>query len=208
MREVEAKLHKSSQSWVAVALQWIRVGGRCLMAGWLWRVASATPIAAIVVACGGSSVEFIGVPADGGDDGSSSDGSPEGGGSGNDSGGRDGATVDGGATDAPASGCNYDGGAFPIDSFTAGCVGTDSCVKVFHEVSCCGDQLAIGINHSASQTYAAAEQAWEATCPKCGCPVSGNVIAQDGKTGPADQVQVQCDMSGPTSAGKCKTYFP
>jgi hypothetical protein len=165
-------------------------------------LAATVPVLAIVVACGGSSVQFVSVPAEGGDDdgASSADGS-----AGGDSGGRD-VAADGVRPEGGTFGCNYDGGPFPLDSFNS-CTANTPCVAVLHEVSCCGNRLAVGVNHNESQDFTNAEQAWEATCPKCGCPVGVNVDAQDGKSGPFQSVRVQCDLSGPGSTGKCVTFF-
>lgn len=165
------------------------------------------PVLAVVVACGGSSAQFLGVPGD--------DGGADGGSSGNDgsasdgSGGGDGAKGDSSGGDARAdvitNACNLDGGPFPT-TFVDGCLATDNCIIVMHEATCCGPREAIGINHSARQQFEADEAAWQATCPKCGCPTNPDVIAQDGNTGPAQNVQVKCDLSG-GAPGKCRTFF-
>jgi hypothetical protein len=199
------------------------------MAAFLWRVALAAPIVGAFLACGGAPAQFLGTSSGGedgggdataqeaggeedagggGDDGGS--GGDDGGHTGKDGGGgdKDGAVADGARSDASTFGCNLDGGPFPFDAFPKGCLGADTCVAVLHEVSCCGARQALGIDRGASDEFDKAEKAWEATCPQCECPVNPGVVAEDGKTGPADKVQVKCDFSGPSLTGKCMTFFP
>jgi hypothetical protein len=145
-----------------------------------------------------------------GDGGGASDGGGAGGGgdaSAVDASPRDANVSDGASNDGTAGGtCSGDGGRFPVDAFN-GCTTSQACVIRFHEVSCCGAYLAIGVNHQAATDYDLAETAWEATCPKCGCPVSPDVIAQDGNMGLRSAVQVDCVISVGASAGKCQTFF-
>jgi hypothetical protein len=196
------------------------------MAAFLRRAALAAPILGAILACGGAPAQFLGAsggeagggndataPEAGGDDdagGGGGGGSDDGGGlTGKDGGGdKDGGLTDGARSDANAGACNFDGGPFPIDAFPNGCFTADACVAVLHEVTCCGARQALGIDRSAKPDFDEAEKAWEATCPQCECPVNPGVVAQDGKTGPADKVQVKCDLSGPSLTGRCMTFFP
>jgi hypothetical protein len=166
-----------------------------------------------MVACGGSSEQVLGGPDTG--DGGASDGSSGGASSsssssgGSSSGGTDGGgTKDGnGGQDAPGSQqCGNGGATFSIPPVQTGCTSSDACVFELHEVTCCGPRQAYGVNHAYATSFQSAEAAWEATCPKCGCPTTNQVTAQDGKTGEIGQLQVKCDTSG-GGTGKCTTFF-
>ena len=189
----------------------------------LWvRVVATVPVLAIGVACGGSSAQFLGAPEEDGGKSSEGDSTTGGGSDATSGGGGDATATDSGGTGdggkgtkdasrdarvdaSPTSPCNYDGGAFP--TFEDGCTGDDACVIEYHQATCCGDALAIGINHSAAASFDAAEIAWMASCTCPACPISSNVVAQDGDTGPKSNVRRKCDKSGGNIAGQCTTFF-
>jgi hypothetical protein len=87
-------------------------------------------------------------------------------------------------------------GKFP--TFSRECQGNDSCSFGFHQINCCGSMQAIGFNHSQKTAFEAAEAAWEATCPGCGCPTA-LPIDDDGNTCMADPF-VTCD------SGMCRAH--
>jgi hypothetical protein len=111
---------------------------------------------------------------------------------------------DAGSKDSAGAACS-DNGSF-IASLDTGCTNTQSCSFGLHQIDCCGTKLAVGFNHAETNRFAQEEQAWEASCPQCGCP-AGLTRAQDGKTGLASLVQVACvDFDG--GVGVCQTFFP
>jgi hypothetical protein len=86
----------------------------------------------------------------------------------------------------------------PFMTFDRGCTNNDSCSFGMHQLSCCGSQQAIGFNHAQTNAFAAAEIAWEATCPGCACPAA-LPIDDEGKTCNA-MPTVSCDN------GMCFTH--
>lgn len=111
--------------------------------------------------------------------------------------GADGAVGDA-ASDGGFPGACTEAGSFP--GFVKGCTNTPSCVSKLHQIDCCGTMAAIGINHSDSAAFDAAEAAWEASCPRCKCP-PGPTVAEDGKTGLNIDVKINCESQ------TCKTSF-
>jgi hypothetical protein len=167
-------------------------------------------VAGLVVACGGASQQDLGSSGGGGGDGGvGTDGATLGdgssskdGGGGNDGGSK----KDGnGDTDAPPGGECGKWSAFTAPS--AECTTSGSCVYGLHEVSCCGNPLALAFNHSFYSQFQAAEAAWDATCPVCTCPSTNQVTAQDGKSGPLGNLQVECVIPGGAVVGTCTSFF-
>ncbi|HIA01105.1 MAG TPA: hypothetical protein EYN66_04245 [Myxococcales bacterium] len=73
--------------------------------------------------------------------------------------------------------CVGDNQYFP--KFEADCESSKDCIVVFHQVDCCGNQVALGINPSESDNFSAAEQICSDQYPGCGCPM-GPHKADDG----------------------------
>jgi hypothetical protein len=93
------------------------------------------------------------------------------------------------------------GGTAAFPTFDKGCTSTDNCSDGFHQVDCCGSLVAVGFNHAQRDAFDAAEQAWETTCPACGCAAQP-LKADDGKTCAMNAVTVSCD------SGMCTTHCP
>jgi hypothetical protein len=94
------------------------------------------------------------------------------------------------------------GAGQPFPTFTKACTNTMSCSFGFHQVDCCGTFVAVGFNHDQRSAFDAAETAWEATCPACGCAAQPTK-ADDGKTCAMNVVTVEC-----TNGGMCLTRCP
>lgn len=121
-------------------------------------------------------------------------------------GARDSATSDTGTPadssikDAPAE-TSTDGGpscapgSFP--TYDKGCTLDENCFLGMHQVDCCGSQVALSFNHAYALAFEAAEKAWVASCPKCGCPTKPPVD-EAGKTG-SSGFDAKC------VANKCKS---
>ena len=70
-------------------------------------------------------------------------------------------------------------------------------------VSCCGTQVAIGMNNFERDRFAADEARCDEQYPACGCPV-GPTQAEDGRTAiDNSQIVVQC-----TPDRQCATAVP
>jgi hypothetical protein len=100
---------------------------------------------------------------------------------------------------------------FPT-SFVTGCTFDDNCVGEMHEVDCCGAMHVIGMNHSESTKFCAAEYGGTAAAgcrteypSPSGC--SSDVITADDGATTTDptKVAVHCVLSS-TSSGTCKTF--
>ncbi|HEY8087132.1 MAG TPA: hypothetical protein VIF09_04790, partial [Polyangiaceae bacterium] len=76
-----------------------------------------------------------------------------------------------------------------------------------HQIDCCGNKLAVGINHAQVTAFDTAETAWDTACPvSCTCPSS--YIAEDGKTtATLSSIKVTCSSSG-GGGMRCMTYIP
>jgi hypothetical protein len=59
------------------------------------------------------------------------------------------------------------------------CVSNNDCAVVFHQVDCCGNQIALGINPSEVADFKEAEAICSNQYPGCGCPM-GPIKADDG----------------------------
>ncbi len=96
--------------------------------------------------------------------------------------------------------CGGENPSFP--SFSKACAAHDDCAIGLHQVDCCGNRVALGLDASQVAAFAEAEAACDAQYPKCGCP-QGPVVADDGQSAfdPA-QIQVQC------VEGECRTFVP
>src|SRR5690606_36562188 len=101
----------------------------------------------------------------GGDAGSASDaGAPGDAGSTADAGSDAGGASSDAGSDASAGACDFTG------DLERGCTNDARCVVAVHQTDCCGNTVAIGINHSAHDLFDAAEAVCRATYPACGCP--------------------------------------
>jgi hypothetical protein len=151
-------------------------------------------LTALLAACGGS-VGGGGTGAGGG--------SPDAGTGG--TGGTGGGSPDAGP-DADACGaigcvnCSTSGTPmFP--TFDKTCASDADCALEFHQISCCGTRIAIGVRASVSAAFDAAEAACESMYPACGC-AQQPTKAEDGKEGPENTMQVACTM------GACSSFVP
>ena len=103
------------------------------------------------------------------------------------------------AKDAPLC----DPGTFP--TFDRGCTSDSTCSFGLHQVDCCGNQVAMGFNHSQKTSFDTAEAAYRAACPAaCGCPM-GPITTDSGSTGDSSKIKVRCEGAA-TGIGTCKTY--
>lgn len=111
------------------------------------------------------------------------------------------------ASDAPVIACWIDAaplgwcpGMFPT-TFDKSCNTDTDCAIAFHQVACCGTELAMGINSAQLAAFDAAEKAWRAKCPPCDCPK--RATGTESSTccfNPS--VAVRC------AAGQCRTGCP
>jgi hypothetical protein len=85
--------------------------------------------------------------------------------------------------------------------FEKGCTTPDACAFGMHQTDCCGSLAAIGFNHNQTAAFQAAEMAWDATCPACGC-APRVPLAEDGKMCMMASMTVTCDN------GRCTTHCP
>jgi len=139
---------------------------------------------------------------DGGDGTGGDDGTGDGGGTGGDGGGTGGTDGTGGTSGTGGEGiqCGTEPVTFP--EFDKSCVGNEDCALVFHTISCCGTDVAWGINVDEVPAFDAAEAICDSQFPGCGCP-AGPTEAEDGNTGMSpDDFAVTCD------AGTCMSYVP
>ena len=103
---------------------------------------------------------------------------------------------DGASGDAVS--CTGPSPTFP--TFDKNCERADECFVAFHMVSCCGTQVAIGMNNLERDRFVADEARCEAQYPACGCP-PGPTQAEDGNTAiDNNRIVVQC-----TPARQCTT---
>jgi hypothetical protein len=110
-----------------------------------------------------------------------------------------GGTCSGGTCPPVTTGSCATGQGFP--TFTKACTNTMSCSFGLHTINCCGTQMALGFNHDQRDAFTAAETAWDATCPQCGCPQQP-LTAEDGKSCTMQMITVTCDNS------ICTTHCP
>lgn len=94
--------------------------------------------------------------------------------------------------------CDASPPVFP--EFDESCKQDQDCVVVFHQVNCCGTEVALGIAMSAQDGFRQAEEVCRSQYPGCGCPAFATE-AEDGNTAwdPA-QFAVKC------KAGECFSY--
>ena len=148
----------------------------------------------VAVGCGGT--KFTSIADDGGGDGSTGDGSTADGGVTGDGGGTEGGLgLDGGV-----GSCS--GNATMFSNVIKACTVANACIVVFHQIDCCGSQVAVGINHASKDAFDTDEATWLATCPACGC-ASRPTIAEDGKT--AAQMS---DFKVACVNNQCRSYVP
>ena len=94
--------------------------------------------------------------------------------------------------------CSAQNPTFP--TFDKTCERADECFVALHMVSCCGTQVAIGMNTTERDRFNADETRCDAQYPGCGCPV-GPTTAEDGNmTINNNEIVVQC-----TAARQCMT---
>jgi hypothetical protein len=105
----------------------------------------------------------------------------------------------GGAGGAAIDCSGATGSKFP--TFDSSCQIDGDCALEFHQVSCCGTRVAVGVAVSASAAFAVAETSCEKMYPGCGC-AQEPTKADDGKTGDEKLIKVQCKTGG------CYTFFP
>jgi hypothetical protein len=90
--------------------------------------------------------------------------------------------------------------AFP--AFERGCSGDANCVIGFHQVDCCGNRIATGINHSERDRFDAAERICEMQYPGCGCPQGPTTTDTAQMTSDESMIAVAC------RSGVCTTFVP
>ncbi len=93
-------------------------------------------------------------------------------------------------------------GSFPpvFPDFDESCQTDQDCVVVFHQVNCCGTEVAWGIAASAKAAFDEAEKVCRSQVPGCGCPALPTE-AEDGNTHwDAAQFSVTC------KTGECFSY--
>lgn len=93
-------------------------------------------------------------------------------------------------------------GSFPpaFPDFDESCQNDHDCVVVFHQVNCCGTEVAWGIAASAKDAFDQAEEECRSQYPGCGCPPLPTE-AEDGNTGwDVNQFAVRC------KSGECFSY--
>jgi hypothetical protein len=80
------------------------------------------------------------------------------------------------------------------------CVSNNDCALVFHQVDCCGNQIAMGLNKNSMTDFKDAEAICSAQYPACGCPV-GPYKADDGSmSNDKNDFSVSC-----SDASTCQT---
>ena len=119
-----------------------------------------------------------------------------------------GAPADGGGTAIDGGGAADGGGpavlcAF-VDDLERGCGADENCVVGVHQSDCCGNTVAIGMNHAERDRFDAAEAPCRASYPGCGCP-SGPTTTDSGETTlDPSAIQVACVPDGASMT--CMTY--
>ena len=120
------------------------------------------------------------------------------------------ATVDTGggtdAADAPAPAC-FDGTGKLLSVPYKVCTNDTDCVAKRHQISCCGDQLWVGVTKSQEAAFDGCEAASRAKFPGCGCP-SGPPTTEDGKTLDFSTTPVVKCTNRTGSTGVCMTAAP
>jgi len=103
-------------------------------------------------------------------------------------------------TGEPAISCADEPLYFP--TFDRSCTVNEDCSVVFHQIDCCGNSEAWGINADAAKAFAEAEEICMAQYPGCGCP-AGPPTADDGDPviNP-DFIEVAC------TDGQCMSSVP
>lgn len=87
---------------------------------------------------------------------------------------------------------------FPV--FEKSCQSDEDCVLVFHQVNCCGTEVAWGIAASEKAAFDAAEKECRAQFPPCGCPAFPTEAEDGNIPKDPDQIAVRC------KAGTCFSY--
>ncbi len=93
------------------------------------------------------------------------------------------------------------GGEPSFPSFDKSCNTVDDCALVFHQVDCCGNAEAWGINLSELPAFDEAEAICQSQYPGCGCP-NGPPLAEDGNSAWNDAIDVKCE------GGQCMSFVP
>jgi hypothetical protein len=76
-------------------------------------------------------------------------------------------------------------------------------VVVFHQIDCCGSEIAIGIGQAQQSKFNSAEDAWRAASTPCNC-APRPTRAEDGTTGV--DIGVKCNLA--TDPGTCESVSP
>lgn len=87
-----------------------------------------------------------------------------------------------------------------VATLTRACTTDSSCAVAIHQTDCCGNTVAIGINHSELMAFTSLESACDASYPVCGCPVGPTTTDTGETTFDPTAVRVTCFM------GTCTTY--
>lgn len=114
------------------------------------------------------------------------------------------AAFDGGALDAGPPAVDAGAACDFADSLERGCGDDTNCVVGVHQTDCCGNTVAIGMNHSERDRFDALEPICRASYPGCGCP-NGPTTTDTGETAfdPAT-IQAACVIVG--TGRMCRTY--
>jgi len=104
-----------------------------------------------------------------------------------------------GTTGEPEISCVDEPLYFP--TFDRSCVAVEDCSVVYHQVDCCGNMQAWGINNDSAKAFTEIEAVCAAQYPPCGCR-SEPPVADDGNSADPASIKVAC------MDGECKTYVP
>jgi hypothetical protein len=98
----------------------------------------------------------------------------------------------------PASLVCYSGNTtFP--ELEKACAVASDCFVALHTVSCCGTQIAIGLDRTSETAFASAEMTCAGAFPGCEC-LQLPTMAEDGHTSAQGTIEVRCN------SGRCETY--
>lgn len=104
-----------------------------------------------------------------------------------------------GTTGEPEISCVDEPLYFP--TFDRSCLVVEDCSVVYHQVDCCGNMQAWGINNDSAKAFTEIEAVCAAQYPACGCR-SEPPVADDGNSADPASIKVTC------TDGECKTYVP
>ncbi|MDH5490347.1 MAG: hypothetical protein OEY14_00080 [Myxococcales bacterium] len=101
-----------------------------------------------------------------------------------------------GAVDCSSSGA----GGWASPALDKSCTLASECVIVYHQLDCCGSELALGINAAAQPRAEILEAECRAMYPGCGC-AAGPITAEDGNTGLPGDFAPSCE------GGQCRSVL-